>query len=399
LIIKRLVHYSFFCLALLLLLSVSLLQNVNASGISEVDVARDFLYEVAKIDPSACKVYWSSIMSSSISVGSVRVLEIDEGVLVLPGGNGSAKTFGVEVDIKAKIFCGVNESFEALFLFTNGVLEWYRLYSLSPLNRPESFTLVSGLKRYPLRAVEATYAKFTLKQYLSRAIEAVSTLRKLINVSEGYYVKLIKMIEKTMADGSLNVEDDEGALTIELKDDSLYHVRVRFEEKVLGVRVPFRAIELEISRDGVVSGFINSISVYQIATTEIKVSREEALSTAMRYIERYAKKMGVNVVNISISLMFNRDYYGLRKGGPLKLYPAWKVLAKFDRLICCHVFGYAVSMWADTGEVFYAAPQGYYGPIPLSNSGGSPAPVVLILLLTITTLLASLILLRKVVRR
>ena len=118
------------------------------------------------------------------------------------------------------------------------------------------------------------------------------------------------------------------------------------------------------SRDGVVSVFINSISVDQIATTEIKVSREGALSIAMKYIERYAKKRGVNVVNISISLEFSKDYDGPRGGGPLMLYPAWTVYAKFDRLICCYVFGHAASMRADTGEFYYAAAQGYYGPKP-----------------------------------
>ena len=118
------------------------------------------------------------------------------------------------------------------------------------------------------------------------------------------------------------------------------------------------------SRDGVVSVFINSISVDQIATTEIKVSREGALGIAIKYRERYAKKKGVNVVNISISLEFSKDYDGPRGGGPLMLYPAWTVYAKFDRLICCYVFGYAVSIWADAGEVYYAAAQGYYGPVP-----------------------------------
>jgi hypothetical protein len=382
--IKKLVHGSFFCLTLLLLLSVSILPNVNASGISEVDVARNFLYEVAKINSSECMVYWSGIESSSISVSPVKIVESEDAVLTFPGGNGSAKTFGDRVTIKARILCGESESLEASFLFTNGVLEWYRLYALGSLNLSNTYSRSSALAN-------------ELRQYLSRVIEVTNTLQKLINVSEGYYAKFAKMIEEAMASGSFSVEDSEGALIIELKDDSLYYVRVRFEEKVLGVRVPFRAIELEISRDGVVSGFINSISIYQIATIEIRVPRGEALSTAMSYIERYAKKMGVNIVNVSISLVFEKDYDGLRGGGPLKLYPVWHIDVKFDRVICCYVFGYAVSMWADTGEVFYAVPQGYYGPPP-SDSGRSPASMILILLLTITIPLTSLILLRKVVR-
>jgi hypothetical protein len=383
--INRLVHGSLFCLTLLFLLSVSILPNVSASGISEVDVARDFLYEVAKINSSECKVYWSGIVSSSISVSPAKIVEFEDAVLTFPGGNGSAKTFGNSVTIKARILCG-EKSLEALFLFTNGVLEWYRLYASGSLNLSNTHSRSSALAN-------------ELRQYLSRAIEVANTLQKLINVSEGYYAKFAKMIEEAMASGSFSVEDSEGALTIKLKDDPLYYVRVRFEEKVLGVRVPFRAIELEISRDGVVSGFINSISIYQIATIEIRVPRGEALSTAMSYIERYAKKVGVSIVNVSISLVFERDYDGLRGGGPLKLYPVWHIDAKFDRVICCYVFGYAVSMWADTGEVFYAVPQGYYGPSP-SDSGRSSVSMILILLLTISISipLTSLILLRKVVR-
>jgi hypothetical protein len=118
--IKRSARGNLFCLALLLLLSISVLPNISASSISEIYVARDFLYEVAKIDPSACKVYWYGVQSSSISASPARVLETNESVLVFPGGNGSAKTFGIEVSIKAKIFCSKNKSFEALFLFTNG---------------------------------------------------------------------------------------------------------------------------------------------------------------------------------------------------------------------------------------------------------------------------------------
>jgi hypothetical protein len=87
------------------------------------------------------------------------------------------------------------------------------------------------------------------------------------------------------------------------------------------------------------------------------VTKEEAISLAMTYIEPYARENNRTIESINATLWYVSDYKGSR-GNSSQVYPEWEVSAKFDGLKD-YVFGYSVLVWADNGEIRSAGPQGY----------------------------------------
>ena len=98
------------------------------------------------------------------------------------------------------------------------------------------------------------------------------------------------------------------------------------------------------------------------------ISAAQAYRTAMPHITEYAEENGRLIMEIDVTFWnASRDSFG-RRGDTALSYPMWVVEAGFAKDLFSteytlegypqSVFGYAVLIWADTGEIRSECPEG-----------------------------------------
>lgn len=100
-------------------------------------------------------------------------------------------------------------------------------------------------------------------------------------------------------------------------------------------------------------------SRYKMGSTEIKIPEEQALETAIKYVENYSyeaiKGTGEDETRITV-----RDFNISRERTTVELtnaerdgllYPYWNVKVALGDLYPGNVYGFSVGIWADSGEV------------------------------------------------
>jgi hypothetical protein len=132
--------------------------------------------------------------------------------------------------------------------------------------------------------------------------------------------------------------------------------------KILGV---------SISKEGFLDWFMDMWGINKLSNSEVTVSGQTALQVASDNANAYAKQLGAKVANVNVSFGYINSYPEARGGDPFVLYPSWDVEFAFDRLYGNSVSGYFVGIWADTGEIRTATPQGFWGQLsqPSGNGG------------------------------
>jgi hypothetical protein len=115
-----------------------------------------------------------------------------------------------------------------------------------------------------------------------------------------------------------------------------------------------------------------SPSVYINQTSTVPdgcISAAQAYKTAMPHITEYARENGRLIMAIDITFSNSSKDLGGQRGDTTLSYPEWTVSAFFAKDLFgtehsvegypSGVFGYQVSMWADTGEVRDKGAQGF----------------------------------------
>ena len=117
--------------------------------------------------------------------------------------------------------------------------------------------------------------------------------------------------------------------------------------------------------------FGDTRSIYQIGNTSISTSREDAIASALKYLENYSYTVNMgsdhsievtdfNIVeeNITAKLL-------TRPKGYLTLYPYWNIKLDLDRDYPGFVSSINVGIWADNGELIFCKPVGWGGSTPI----------------------------------
>jgi hypothetical protein len=98
--------------------------------------------------------------------------------------------------------------------------------------------------------------------------------------------------------------------------------------KVNGQCTSWQSMSISISKDGHVSGFMDSLAVFHIATAAVNVSKADAINITIPYARAYAEKRGQEVVWENATLDWNRDLDSVR-GDDLAVYPEWNVVVLY----------------------------------------------------------------------
>jgi hypothetical protein len=125
-----------------------------------------------------------------------------------------------------------------------------------------------------------------------------------------------------------------------------------------------KILALSINKEGLLEWFRDMWGINKISNSEILISAQTALQVASDNVKDYAKKLGARIANVNITFGYINSYPEARGGDPFVLYPSWDVEFTFDRLYDNAISGYFVGIWADTGEMRTATPEGFWGQLP-----------------------------------
>jgi len=121
-----------------------------------------------------------------------------------------------------------------------------------------------------------------------------------------------------------------------------------------GIDYQAKSVVLSFDNDGFLEMLSDDWSIFRIGSTEISVSKEEAIQIAVEYAKNCSWTVnGVEIKNFTI--VEERSTIDLwphpREEDPLVLLPYWYVTLHLDRIYPDRVDRIAVGLWADTGEV------------------------------------------------
>lgn len=185
--------------------------------------------------------------------------------------------------------------------------------------------------------------------------ERIKAYRRLLNAS--YCDELLRMLPTAMQNQNLTIENENASLKISYKE----FMELSYTPKINGYLSDQR-FSIYLSKTGLVTHVFDSLTIYYVATTNVSVSKEEAILAATPYAEAYATQHGQTITKINATFAFARDIGGVR-GDSFAIYPRWCVRFVFNKVNEENVFGYAVFIWADNGEVYHHDPQGmFYTP-------------------------------------
>ncbi|MEM3700766.1 MAG: hypothetical protein QXL57_07900 [Candidatus Bathyarchaeia archaeon] len=204
----------------------------------------------------------------------------------------------------------------------------------------------------------------TLWDYLKVANKSLTSYQKFVGTLD--YNRLIGMLSTAIETKNQRIEDEEFALNISYTEncstlyDYMENTVISFARKVNGYRLPGDYFMMSFSKNGWLTRIVDN-TIFYVATTVVNVSMEQAISQALPYAEAYAHSHGQKVKDINAVFEFVRDL-GCVRGDNFAIYPQWKVWITFDKVNEENVFGYAVMIWADNGEVYHHGPEGFYSP-------------------------------------
>ena len=148
-------------------------------------------------------------------------------------------------------------------------------------------------------------------------------------------------------------------------------VRVSWEPFANGLSNPQNKLTLEF-KDGNLMFFCDYLDMFKIGSAEVKISEQEAIQIAIEHARAYSWQVGnetVSNVNVLGSPIIAN--ISLQNRGNNTLYPYWDIWLPLDKMYSGGVTAFHVGIWADTGEVAFISPIGYYGD---PNIASSPHP-------------------------
>ena len=120
-----------------------------------------------------------------------------------------------------------------------------------------------------------------------------------------------------------------------------------------GIDFQSKSVVLSFDTYGFLEGLNDDWSIFNVGTTEVNISKEEAITIAMDYAKDFSWTVnGVTISNFTIvTEPATAELWPHSREEPLDLIPYWYVTLHLDRVYPERVDRLAVGLWADTGEV------------------------------------------------
>jgi hypothetical protein len=125
--------------------------------------------------------------------------------------------------------------------------------------------------------------------------------------------------------------------------------------------------------NGVFRTFRDDRVIYSIESTEVNVTKEQAIDIAVKRIENYSYTYGgaqVSGFNVAMDRVEANLCSSIR--GNYVLFPCWSIILPLNQTYPGQVSEIYVSVWADTGEVFGCS--SFTNPDPSTTNTASSEP-------------------------
>ena len=296
------------------------LQDLTGEDKILAENALQFLSDVANVNTSSYHI-------------DVRIANEAPGVL-------SGKTLKFNLSSSTGILSVIAE-------FANGKLFWCSILSAkgSPvLNQPVSSNVLDTAKD-----TLARLQKFSAEDYLPKfqsMLNNVTELQDAVTSNANY-------TQRITVSGNI--------------------VRLSWEPFVNGLSNPQYRLFLEF-RNGNLEYYADylAIGMYTIGSSEVKISEEQAIQIAAERVRAFSYVQdGITVSNFTILDSIVIANISLWSRGNNTLYPCWSIMLPLDKEYPGGVTAFRAIIWADTGEVSYFTPIGFYGD---PNAAPSESP-------------------------
>lgn len=145
------------------------------------------------------------------------------------------------------------------------------------------------------------------------------------------------------------------------------YITFSWSKKIDGFELRYGGLSITISKNGVITSFSDSVELYKIVVADEYISEDQALSIGKKYIKEYAEENNRKIVSIESKFNYVRDFNS-KRGDTYTVYPQWTISAEFEDVSKEGIYGYAVLIWADTGEVHHNAEQGMFLPLDTEST-------------------------------
>jgi len=144
--------------------------------------------------------------------------------------------------------------------------------------------------------------------------------------------------------------------------------------------VDFPGITMEFQK-GTFCGLGDNWRIYKVGSTDVKVSREEAVQIAMDYVEDFSWKASAdNGTTIEVTDFevveepLPVELVTTRGREPLTLHPCWQIELYLDDVYPGLVNRISLAIWADTGEVNSCVPLSFGGGVSQLDQTAEHSP-------------------------
>lgn len=231
------------------------------------------------------------------------------------------------------------------FIFTNGILTWCKLYVLN------------GVPMYTQKPSENVIdaAKVLLEQYQTKK-------------DKTYVQQMRDMLDSIDEPKNMETISDNIRFTATIEE---CQTRLGWSYTSDGIDFLSKRVSIRFD-DGTFVLFKDNWGIYDVGTTSVKISEEEAINVAREQAENYkleVYKDEENHLEIDFNLSdkhVNVELLTLTRDSSL-LYPFWDIVVYFDRVYNTY-YAIQVGIWADTGEVVYCNALSGLGGTLLDNS-------------------------------
>jgi len=193
------------------------------------------------------------------------------------------------------------------------------------------------------------------------------------------YIQCIQLLNNALPNQNQTITREN--MTLQIRDNGR---KLDWNCVINGIPV-LSYLQVHLSDDGHLIGFGNGGQIYRVGTTQVKISKEQAISIAYQYAQKYANEHGQTIASVYAMLQSTWGYSAFR-GDEYVIYLDWVVQMTFDKVNIDGVTRYVVHLSADTGQVLKHAP---YGPIKVYSPEGTESPLNYLLGFSIVAIVAS----------
>lgn len=207
----------------------------------------------------------------------------------------------------------------------------------------------------------------------ANVIEAAKGIIQRCQVYSGasYLQTMRNMLEQVNEPKPATIKSDNVKLDISIEENYVY---IKWMYIVNNIDVSSKAVSF-IFKDGDLYLFRDTWDLYKIGTTEVVISKEEAISIAREHVQKYSYTVdGMLISNFTILDEQVIATLSMQDRGNYTLYPHWEIRMGLDKVYPGGVTGFQVMLWADTGEVTHITPIGSLGgPEPEPEDSTMPS--------------------------